>query len=75
MNYCSECGNKVTLTIPHGDDRPRFVCVGCQTVHYHNPKMVVGAIPELDGKILLCQRAIHPAKGRWTLPAGYLENG
>lgn len=74
MNYCSECGHTVTLTIPHGDDRPRFVCAGCQTVHYRNPKMVVGAIPEWDGKILLCQRAIAPAIGRWTLPAGYLEN-
>lgn len=75
MNYCSECGNKVTLTIPDGDDLPRFVCVACQTVHYDNPKMVVGAIAELDGKILLCERAIEPAKGKWTLPAGYLENG
>jgi ADP-ribose pyrophosphatase YjhB (NUDIX family) len=75
MNYCSECGNKVTLKIPDGDDLARFVCVACQTVHYDNPKMVVGAIPELNGKILLCQRAIEPAKGKWTLPAGYLENG
>ena len=37
--------------------------------------MVVGCIPEIDDKILLCRRAIEPRCGMWTLPAGYLENG
>jgi ADP-ribose pyrophosphatase YjhB (NUDIX family) len=37
--------------------------------------MVVGCIPEWDEKILLCRRAIEPRYGKWTLPAGYLENG
>ena len=37
--------------------------------------MVVGCIPEWDDKILLCRRAIEPRYGKWTLPAGYLENG
>ena len=29
----------------------------------------------MDNKILLCRRAIEPCYGKWTLPAGYLENG
>jgi hypothetical protein len=37
--------------------------------------MVVGCIPEWENKILLCRRAIEPRHGKWTLPAGYLENG
>jgi ADP-ribose pyrophosphatase YjhB (NUDIX family) len=37
--------------------------------------MVVASIPESNGKILLCRRAIEPRLGKWTLPAGYLENG
>jgi len=37
--------------------------------------MVVGCIPECGDKILLCRRAIEPRYGKWTLPAGYLENG
>jgi ADP-ribose pyrophosphatase YjhB (NUDIX family) len=37
--------------------------------------MVVGAVPEWQGRILLCRRAIEPRAGLWTLPAGYLENG
>ena len=75
MNYCPECAGTVLLKKIEGDDRARFVCSNCQTVFYSNPKMVIGAIPEWDGKILLCRRAIEPARGKWTLPAGYLENG
>jgi len=29
----------------------------------------------MEGRILLCRRAIDPCYGKWTLPAGYLENG
>ena len=75
MNYCSNCGNTVKLGTPPGDDRPRFLCASCGTIHYENPKVVVGCIPEMDGKILLCRRAIEPCFDKWTLPAGYLENG
>ena len=75
MNYCSDCGKSVAFRIPAGDDRPRFVCTSCGAIHYSNPKMVVGCIPESNGKILLCRRAIEPRSGKWTLPAGYLENG
>jgi ADP-ribose pyrophosphatase YjhB (NUDIX family) len=36
---------------------------------------VVGSIPEWKNRILLCRRAIEPCYGKWTLPAGFLENG
>lgn len=75
MNYCNHCGSSVELVIPEGDNRERYVCGNCKTIFYDNPKMVVGAIAESSGKILLCQRAIEPSLGKWTLPAGYLENG
>ena len=75
MNFCPSCGSRVELRIPEGDDRYRSVCTSCDLVHYSNPKMVVGTIPESDGELLLCRRAIDPEWGKWTLPAGYLENG
>jgi ADP-ribose pyrophosphatase YjhB (NUDIX family) len=75
MNFCSNCGAKVDFRVPQGDDRPRFTCDTCHTVHYQNPCMVVGCIPESDGKVLLCRRSIEPRYGFWTIPAGYLENG
>ncbi|MDV6235521.1 NUDIX hydrolase [Leptospira ellisii] len=74
MKYCSSCGGSVSKKIPEGDNRPRYICEICATVHYENPKVVVGSIPIWEDKILLCKRAIEPRKGFWTLPAGFLEN-
>lgn len=75
MNFCSQCGNPLHLEIPPGDNRPRHVCPACGAIHYQNPKMVVGCIPEWEDKVLLCRRAIEPKYGLWTLPAGFMENG
>ena len=75
MNFCSNCGAPVRLCIPPGDNLPRHVCDACRIVHYQNPKLVVGCIPEWEDKILLCRRAINPRYGLWTVPAGFMENG
>lgn len=75
MNFCSQCGNPVTLRIPPGDNLPRHICVECATIHYQNPKIVVGAVAAWGDRILLCRRAIEPRHGYWTLPAGFMENG
>ena len=75
MNYCSHCGAPVVQRIPAGDSLPRYVCDACQTIHYENPKMIVGCVAEWQGKVLLCKRAIEPRYGLWTVPAGFLENG
>lgn len=74
MKYCSDCGSEVGVRIPEGDNLPRHVCNACGIIHYQNPKVVAGCIPELDGKVLLCKRAIEPRYGLWTLPAGFMEN-
>jgi ADP-ribose pyrophosphatase YjhB (NUDIX family) len=75
VNFCSNCGAPVALTIPPGDTLPRHVCGACNRIHYRNPRIVVGCIPEWRDTILLCRRAIEPRYGLWTLPAGFLENG
>jgi ADP-ribose pyrophosphatase YjhB (NUDIX family) len=75
MKYCSHCAHPVELRIPEGDTHTRHVCPSCGTIHYHNPKLVVGCVPEHDGRILLCRRAIEPRLGYWTIPAGFMENG
>ncbi|WGG51624.1 NUDIX hydrolase [Rugamonas sp. DEMB1] len=78
MKFCSECAHPVELAVPAGDNRPRYVCASCATIHYQNPKMVLGTLPVWEGdgelKILLCKRAIEPRRGYWTLPAGFMEN-
>ena len=79
INFCSQCGNKMTQNIPTGDNRLRFTCIKCDFIHYENPKVIVGALPVFkknnnENKILLCKRNIEPRFGFWTLPAGFLEN-
>lgn len=74
MKFCSSCGARVALRIPDGDHLERHVCPACGTIHYENPKLVVGCVPEHDGRILLCRRAIEPRRGYWTIPAGFMEN-
>ena len=75
MKFCSACGNTVSLRTPEGDHLARHVCDACGVVHYQNPKIVAGCVPEYDGAILLCRRAIEPRLGYWTIPAGFMENG
>ncbi len=77
MNYCNLCKGKLILHIPQGDTKKRYVCKNCHTIHYENPKMIVGTIcvKKENNHILLCKRAIEPRKGYWTLPSGFMENG
>ena len=74
MKFCSNCAAPVVKRVPPGDNLPRWVCDQCGEVHYQNPRLVVGSIPEFEGKLLLCRRAIEPRYGYWTLPAGFMEN-
>ena len=75
MNFCSHCGQSVNQKIPQGDNRLRYVCDDCGTIHYSNPNNVCGAILTWNDRILLCKRGIEPRYGLWTLPAGFMENG
>ena len=75
MKFCSDCGAAVDFRIPPGDDRERFVCTACETIHYINPRLIVGCLPTWGEQVLLCRRAIEPRRGLWTLPAGFMENG
>jgi ADP-ribose pyrophosphatase YjhB (NUDIX family) len=75
IHYCTQCGSTVTTRTLSGDERARQVCTACGNIHYQNPKMVVGCIPEYENRVLLCKRNIQPRRGKWTLPAGFLENG
>jgi ADP-ribose pyrophosphatase YjhB (NUDIX family) len=75
MKYCPDCGGAIELRIPLDDNRLRHVCTVCSMIHYQNPKMVIGAIPVWQDKVLLCRRAIEPQYGKWTLPGGFMENG
>ena len=75
MKYCHHCASPLALRIPEGDDRERQCCDNCSAIFYVNPKNIVGTLPAYGNKVLLCKRAIEPRLGKWTLPAGFMENG
>jgi ADP-ribose pyrophosphatase YjhB (NUDIX family) len=76
IKHCRNCGVTVVYRIPDdGDTKERAVCPACTTIHYENPLNVVGTIPYLGDRVLLCKRNIEPRLGKWTLPAGFLELG
>lgn len=73
--FCSTCGQPITQRVPDGDTRERDCCDSCGTIHYVNPRPVVGTVPAWKDQVLLCKRAIEPRLGYWTLPAGFMEIG
>ena len=74
IQHCKQCGTKVIYRTPDdGDTKSRAVCPACGTVHYENPLNVVGTVPYWGDQVLLCKRNIEPRRGKWTLPAGFME--
>ncbi|QQS11374.1 MAG: NUDIX hydrolase [Rhodospirillales bacterium] len=59
--------------VPDGDTHERLICDDCGYIAFENPKIVVGSVALWEDRILLAKRAIHPRKGYWTLPAGFME--
>ncbi len=73
MKYCCYCSAEVVYAIPDDDNRHRYICQSCDAIHYQNPKIVAGCIPVWEDQVLMCNRAIEPRLGYWTLPAGFME--
>jgi ADP-ribose pyrophosphatase YjhB (NUDIX family) len=42
-------------------------------VHFEDPKVAAAALVERDGLLLLVRRTNNPARGQWTLPAGFVD--
>ena len=73
LHYCTQCAHSLVRIIPPEDNRVRDVCLQCGSIHYKNPRNVVGVVPIWQDQILLCRRAIEPRYDTWTLPAGFME--
>jgi ADP-ribose pyrophosphatase YjhB (NUDIX family) len=72
-NFCLRCGHALKAQPAFGAVRP--VCPQCGRVHFFDPKVAVGVLLELDGQLLLIRRANDPERGKWTLPAGFVDAG
>ncbi|MDP9410016.1 MAG: NUDIX hydrolase [Actinomycetota bacterium] len=75
FKFCPRCAGHFERRVLKEGDPERLVCGGCGFVFYLGPKLVAGAIFELDGQIVLVQRDIEPGYGKWTFPGGFVERG
>ncbi len=73
--FCPRCAGLLEGRVIKEGEPERLVCGECGFVFYLGPKLVVGAIFELDGGIVLIQRSIEPGYGKWTFPGGFVERG
>ena len=74
-NFCPRCSGRFRLREIKDGEPERLVCEACGFIFYQGPKLVAATIFELDGGILLTQRAIEPGYGKWTFPGGFVERG
>ena len=73
MRYCPSCGT--LLEARPRDGRPRPTCPACGFVYFADPKVAVAVVITTEGRVLLGCRGNEPGRGRWALPAGYVDRG
>jgi ADP-ribose pyrophosphatase YjhB (NUDIX family) len=73
VRYCIRCGGAMATRAVHGTARRG--CPSCGHVHFTDPKVGVGVLCVHDGRVLLVRRGMDPERGRWALPAGFLDAG
>lgn len=75
FKFCPRCATRFHEKVIKDGEPERLVCPNCGFVFYQGPKLVAGALFEMDGGIVLTQRAIEPGYGLWTYPGGFVERG
>jgi len=73
VKYCPRCGAQLTDALRFG--KPRPTCLQCNWIFFPDPKVAAAVLLEQDGRVLLVRRAVNPQRGRWTLPAGFIDAG
>src|SRR5438128_137457 len=71
--HCPKCGGALRTRRRRNGEPERQVCERCGRTHYRNAKPTASALVVRNGRVLLVQRAIEPARGAWDIPGGFLE--
>ena len=71
--YCPRCAAFLTEELRFGKVRP--VCPACGWIHFVDPKVAAAVLIEQEGRVLLVRRGNEPFRGKWTLPAGFINGG
>jgi ADP-ribose pyrophosphatase YjhB (NUDIX family) len=73
VRFCIRCGAPTEARPAFG--RLRAVCTRCAYIHFEDPKVAVAVFIVREGKVLLIQRGVSPERGKWSVPAGFVEVG
>lgn len=73
--HCAACGAPLESRTVKAGEPVRQVCPACGRIHYLDPKVAACVVPERDGQVLLLQRGIPPARGKWVMPGGFVDRG
>lgn len=73
--FCPCCGGDLALRKLKVNEPERLLCQKCGFVFYMDPKVVAGTIFAIKDKVVLLQRGVEPAMGKWVFPGGYVDRG
>lgn len=71
FRYCPLCGQPLAWQDRFGRQRP--YCAACDHTIFFDPKVAVVAFVTDGDRVLLVKRMHEPGKGRWALPAGFVD--
>ncbi|RMH01463.1 MAG: NUDIX domain-containing protein [Chloroflexi bacterium] len=71
--YCPRCATPMETR--QVGDKPRRVCPACEYIYFTDPKVGVGVLVVSEGKVLLVRRVMNPERGKWSIPAGFVDRG
>ena len=71
LNFCPQCGHELVDREAFG--RPRRACPTCSRIVFREHKVAAGVLVDRGGEVLLVRRRFEPRKGKWSLPAGFVD--
>lgn len=71
VRFCIRCGHPLEIQEKFGS--PHSVCPQCGWIYFADPKVAAAALIERNGQVLLVRRINEPQRGRWSLPAGFVD--
>ncbi|MFC2028434.1 NUDIX domain-containing protein [Chloroflexota bacterium] len=73
INFCPKCGAQISPNKRNRKTHPE--CSSCGWIHFSDPKVAAAVLITNGANVLLVRRVNNPERGKWTLPAGFIDGG